>query len=69
MRFSNGDTYSGNFIDGERCGRGIYEYANGDIYDGKFRIIIFIKSLIQIFANKIFFFNFFKIIKTLKFNN
>ena len=33
----NGDRYEGNFVDGERCGKGIYYYLSGDKYEGEYR--------------------------------
>lgn len=32
--YPNGDTYTGDFLDGRKHGPGIYTYANGDVYDG-----------------------------------
>ena len=29
-----GDSYKGQFINGKKEGEGIYNYKNGDIYDG-----------------------------------
>ena len=34
MTFSNGDCYKGDWIDGEKEGRGVYEFSSGDIYEG-----------------------------------
>jgi hypothetical protein len=34
FKYSNGDVYSGNFVNGQRSGRGKMIYANGDTFDG-----------------------------------
>ena len=33
-KFSNGDAYTGGFIQGKKNGLGKYSYSNGDIYEG-----------------------------------
>ena len=33
--FSNRDEYEGDFVDGERDGKGVYCYVNGDRYEGE----------------------------------
>jgi hypothetical protein len=34
--YSNGDKYTGEFLNGQFHGKGIYTYANGDKYEGEF---------------------------------
>jgi len=33
---ANSDKYIGEWREGEKTGRGIYYFENGDVYDGKF---------------------------------
>lgn len=30
----NGDKYTGEWLDGDKNGEGVYEFASGDIYEG-----------------------------------
>lgn len=34
-RYSNGNTYEGNFANGKAEGKGVYHWANGEVYDGE----------------------------------
>jgi radial spoke head protein 1 len=34
--YPNGDSYSGEYVNGARRGKGRYTYANGDVYEGDF---------------------------------
>ena len=34
MNYSNGDYYSGEFVNGVKEGEGLYKYYNGDEYRG-----------------------------------
>ena len=34
--YSNGDTYAGKFMSGERHGKGIYTKADGSVFEGDF---------------------------------
>ena len=34
--WDNGDVYKGDFVNGERTGRGAYTWASGDVYEGDF---------------------------------
>ena len=36
-KYSNGDSYEGNFKDDVKSGEGVYEYACGDVYDGQWK--------------------------------
>jgi len=35
VKYSNGDEYEGDFVDGIRCGYGVYRYASGNYYEGE----------------------------------
>ena len=37
MSYSGGEEYRGEFLAGERHGRGLYRYAANDTYDGEWR--------------------------------
>jgi len=41
---NNGEKYIGEWKDGEKSGKGIYYFENGDIYDGNLELLI--KSLL-----------------------
>lgn len=34
MTYINGDSYEGEWKDGMKVGKGIYKFANGDLYEG-----------------------------------
>ena len=35
--YQNRDEYEGDFVDGERDGKGIYKYQNGTMYEGEWQ--------------------------------
>jgi hypothetical protein len=37
LKYSNGNSYEGDFLDGKREGKGVYKWKNGDVYEGDFK--------------------------------
>ena len=37
LKFSNGDSYQGQFVKDQFHGKGTYNYANGDVFTGLWR--------------------------------
>ena len=37
IKYADGTSYEGGFLDGKKHGRGVIRYANGDVFEGAFR--------------------------------